>query len=62
MCEGEGVCVFINLWPDFYPYNIHVVRVIEFSKDSLAQKIEMNGVLGHDSALVRLYWAGDNLG
>ena len=22
----------------------------------------MNGVLGHDSALVRLYWAGDNLG
>ena len=23
---------------------------------------EMNGVLGHDSAIVRLYWAGDNLG
>ena len=22
----------------------------------------MNGVLGHDSALIRLYWAGDNLG
>ena len=22
----------------------------------------MNGVLGHNSALVRLYWAGDNLG
>ena len=22
----------------------------------------MNGVLGHDSALLRLYWAGDNLG
>ena len=22
----------------------------------------MNGVLGRDSALVRLYWAGDNLG
>ena len=21
----------------------------------------MNGVLGHDSAFVRLYWAGDNL-
>ena len=23
---------------------------------------EMIGVLGHDSACVRLYWAGDNLG
>ena len=23
---------------------------------------EMNGVLGHDSALVRQHWAGDNLG
>ena len=23
---------------------------------------EMTGVLGHDSALVRLYWAADNLG
>ena len=23
---------------------------------------EMNGVLGHDFALVMLYWAGDNLG
>ena len=23
---------------------------------------EMKGVLGHDSPLVRLYWAGDNLG
>ena len=23
---------------------------------------EMNGVLGHDSALVRLYWAGKHLG
>ena len=22
----------------------------------------MNGVLGHDSVLIRLYWAGDNLG
>ena len=22
----------------------------------------MNGPLGHDSALLRLYWAGDNLG
>ena len=22
----------------------------------------MIGVLGHDSALLRLYWAGDNLG
>ena len=22
----------------------------------------MNGVIGHDSALIRLYWAGDNLG
>ena len=22
----------------------------------------MNGVLGHSSALVTLYWAGDNLG
>ena len=22
----------------------------------------MNGVLRHDSALLRLYWAGDNLG
>ena len=22
----------------------------------------MNGVIGHNSALVRLYWAGDNLG
>ena len=21
----------------------------------------MNGVLGHDSALARLYWSGDNL-
>ena len=21
---------------------------------------EMNGIIGHDSALVRLYWAGDN--
>ena len=26
------------------------------------KKNEMKGVLGHDSALVRLYWAGDNLG
>ena len=26
------------------------------------QRGMMNGVLGHDSALVRLYWAGDNLG
>ena len=24
--------------------------------------VEMNGVLGQDSALVRQYWAGDNLG
>ena len=24
--------------------------------------MEMNGVLGHDSALVRVYWAGDKLG
>ena len=23
---------------------------------------EMNGVSGHESALVSLYWAGDNLG
>ena len=23
---------------------------------------EMTGVLGHDSVLIRLYWAGDNLG
>ena len=23
---------------------------------------DMNGVLGHDSALIRLYWAGDKLG
>ena len=23
---------------------------------------EMNGILGHDSALVRLYWTGDYLG
>ena len=25
-------------------------------------KNEMNGVSGHDFALIRLYWAGDNLG
>ena len=24
--------------------------------------IEMKGVSGHDSVLVRLYWAGDNMG
>ena len=29
---------------------------------SYHSKNEMNGVLGHDSALVRLYWAGDNMG
>ena len=26
------------------------------------EMIEMNGALGHDSALVRRHWAGDNLG
>ena len=25
-------------------------------------RLKMNGALGHDSASVRLYWAGDNMG
>ena len=29
-----------------------------FGEDKISS--EMMGVLGHDSALVRLYWAGDN--
>ena len=28
----------------------------------LNEENQMNGVLGNDSALVRLCWAGDNLG
>ena len=28
----------------------------------LVQRNEINGVSGYDSPLVRLYWAGDNLG
>ena len=42
-------------WKACYYGNTHSLK--------LTDDIEwMNGVLGHDSALVRLSWAGDNLG
>ena len=37
----------------------HYVSYREAHRQSIN---EMTGVLGHESALVRLYWAGDNLG
>ena len=35
--------------------------VVYLENDLICYEL-MNGALGHSSALVRLYWAGDNLG
>ena len=40
----------------------HTKHVYSFILTGFAMKGEMNGVSGYNSALVRLYWAGDNLG
>ena len=40
----------------------HVKNQYSFVKVDNSYINEMNGVLGHDFALLRLYWAGDNLG
>ena len=36
--------------------------IVTFKCFEIGLDYKMNGVLGHDSAFVRLYWVGDNLG
>ena len=47
--------------------NIHFHQIVSeqstfIQQNRHAEMKGMNGVLGHDSALVKLYWAVDNLG
>ena len=38
------------------------IHTYMFTDQIVSLKSEMIGVLGHDPALVKLYWAGDNFG
>ena len=35
---------------------------MDCGQDAGMSRNEMNGVLGYDSALLKLYWGGDNVG
>ena len=67
----------VNLLPSFILLTLRdvTIRILSLLFSSLTMNIligdnvlaetwtnEMDGVLGHDSALLRLYWVGDNLG
>ena len=46
--------------PLLFPYYVHIIKITPRKRQN--KLTEMNGVLGRNSTLVRLYWAGDNQG
>ena len=46
----------------FIDWRMCISQLENFLNDYRVLANEMDGVLGHDSALIRLHWAGDNLG
>ena len=62
-CEhGADVALLAESFRGVCQLLLHLHDGEVYHKIMYTKLATMNGVLGHDPALVRLYWAGDNLG